>query len=71
MLATTSYIEALHYSAEDRVFVVEPRSGHGGDKELTAIGARTCISHRDGVWAIVSVHAWWDMHASVNIDRVN
>ena len=36
-------------AAEDRVFIVEPRRGIGGDEELGSIRVRTCVCHAHGI----------------------
>ena len=40
--------------AEDRVTVIEERSGHGGDEKLRAIGAGASIGHRENAWFVVT-----------------
>ena len=41
------HVEAVGHLAEDRMAVVEERSGGGGDEELRTVGSRSGIGHRE------------------------
>ena len=47
-------VHAFGASAEDCVFVVQPRSASSCDEELTSIRTWACIGHADGVRFVVS-----------------
>ena len=48
------HVHSLGDSPEDRVFVVEPGAGHGGNEELRAVGPWSGVGHGHGERAIVT-----------------
>ena len=50
-------VGASNDAPEHRVLAVKPRSGHGRDEELGAVGVRARVRHREGEGAVVFGHA--------------